>query len=350
MAQRGARNNPDVRYLSTARADFDDGWQHTDLSPPKLSTTVIAERPRTIINRNQSPDLPFDLSINPYRGCEHGCVYCYARPAHAYMDLSAGLDFESRLFAKPNAAELLRQELGRSNYQCSVISLGANTDAYQPIERQHRITRGILEVLAECQHPVTIVSKSALVERDIDLLAPMAAKGLAQVFISVTSLDRQLSRLLEPRAAAPERRLRTIATLAAADIPCGVMFAPIIPALNDEYLEAVLQAAADAGACYAGYVMLRLPREVNALFKDWLQEHYPQRMERILNIIRNIRGGQENDSTFGRRLTGGGEFAALVGQRFQAACRKYGLNRAPHQFNTAAFTPPAAEVPQLELF
>lgn len=347
---RGARTNPDGRYLELSREAFDDGWHSGDRAVAKLKTTVTDEHPKTIINYNKSPDLPFEKSINPFRGCEHGCVYCYARPAHAYVDLSPGLDFESRLFAKRNAAALLRKELQVKSYRCSVISLGANTDAYQPIERRLLITRAILEVLAECRHPVTIVSKSSLVERDIDLLGSMAADGLAQVFISVTSLDRDLSRRMEPRAAAPQRRLQTVAALASAGIPTGVMFAPVIPALNDEHLEGVLAAAASAGAQYAGYIMVRLPREVKGLFTDWLEQHYPLRAARVMGRIRDVRDGRENDSKFGRRFKGTGQIAELIAQRFRRACRAHGLNRSPHKFNTEAFTPPIECVPQLELF
>lgn len=347
---RGAGGNPDGRYLPTSREAYDDGWTNDDRGLVALKTTVTKERPKTIISHNKSPDLPFDQSINPYRGCEHGCVYCYARPAHAYMDLSPGLDFESRLFSKPNAAELLRKEFGRKGYRCSAISLGANTDAYQPIERRLKITRAILEVMAECHHPVTIVSKSSLVERDIDLLGPMAAAGLAQVFISITSLDRGLSRRMEPRAAAPQRRIQTLATLAEAGIPTGVMFAPVIPALNDEHLEDVLNAAAAAGARYAGYVMLRLPGEVNDLFKGWLQQHYPLRADRVMGRVRDVRNGRENDTKFGRRFKGTGAIAELIGQRFRSACRKHGLNVSRHEFTTDAFTPPQESAPQLELF
>ncbi len=347
---RGASSNPDARYLELTREAVDDGWHGDDVEVPKLKTTVTAEHPKRIINRNTSPDLPFDQSINPYRGCEHGCVYCYARPAHAYVDLSPGLDFESRLFSKPNAAELLRAELGRKAYRCKTISLGANTDAYQPLERRLRITRSILTVLAECRHPVTIVSKSALVERDIDLLAPMAADGLVEVYISITSLDRELSRRMEPRAAAPERRVATVRTLAQAGIPTGVMFAPVIPGLNDEHLENVLAAAAGAGACFAGYVMLRLPREVNPLFKEWLAEHYPLRAERVMNRVRDVRDGRESDSEFGRRLKGTGEIAGLIEQRFRRACRAHGLNKSAHTLNTDLFVAPRADSPQLALF
>ena len=347
---RGAGGNPDGRYLTTTREAYDDGWTNDDRVIPPLKTTVTKERSKTIITQNNSPDLPFEQSINPYRGCEHGCVYCYARPAHAYMDLSPGLDFESRLFSKPDAAQLLRKEFARKGYQCSAISLGSNTDAYQPIERRLKITREVLAVMAECNHPVTIVSKSSLVERDIDLLAPMAAVGLAQVFISITSLDRGLSRRMEPRAAAPQRRLQTVKTLAHAGIPTGVMFAPVIPALNDDHLEDVLAAATAAGARYAGYIMLRLPREVNGLFKDWLQQHYPLRADRVMGRVRDVRNGNENDSKFGRRFKGTGAIAELIGQRFRRACRKHGLNVSRHEFNTDAFTPPRESAPQLELF
>ncbi|MGE0484700.1 MAG: PA0069 family radical SAM protein [Gammaproteobacteria bacterium] len=347
---RGASFRPDPRYGELGREAFDDGWGSADEAPPPLRTTVTDERAASIINRNRSPDLPFNLSINPYRGCEHGCSYCYARPAHAYVDLSPGLDFESRLFAKPDAAALLRRELGRPSYRCEPISLGANTDAYQPIERRLRITRGILEVLAECSHPVTIVTKSALVERDLDLLAPMAAQGLVQVFVSVTTLDRELARRMEPRAAAPQRRLEAIRRLAAAGVPTGVMFAPVVPALNDHELERVLEHAAQVGACHAGYVVLRLPREVNPLFKDWLRQHYPLRYERVMGRIRELRDGAENDATFGRRLVGQGVFAQLVRQRFERACRALGLNRSDHRLACDRFRPPKADERQLDLF
>lgn len=347
---RGSATLPDPRYGDTTRETADDGWGAADEEPPALRTTVTPEHPRSVINRNQSPDLPFNISINPYRGCEHGCAYCYARPAHAYVDLSPGLDFESRLFSKPDAPARLRDELARPSYRCEVLSIGANTDCYQPIERRLGITRGIIEVLAECRHPLTIVTKSSLVERDIDLLAPMARDGLAQVFVSVTSLDRTLARRMEPRAAAPERRLRTIAALAAAGIPTGVMFAPVIPALNDHELEQVLAAAADAGAHHAGYVMLRLPREVNPLFKDWLERNYPLRAAHVMSRVRDLRGGEESDSTFGRRLTGEGVFADLVKQRFARQCRAHGMNKSRHRLRADLFRPPPANRDQLELF
>jgi DNA repair photolyase len=347
---RGASSNNDARYLTTTREICDDGWGVDDDGPPALKTTVTVERAKTIISHNNSPDLPFDQTINPYRGCEHGCIYCYARPAHAYLDLSPGLDFESRLFSKPNAAQLLSKELARKNYRCSVISLGANTDAYQPIERKLCIRRSIIGVLAAHHHPVTIVSKSSLVERDIDLLAPMAALGLVQVFVSVTSLDRVLSRRMEPRAAAPERRLQTISNLAQAGIPTGVMFAPVIPALNDHHLEDVVEAAANHGARYAGFIMLRLPREVNGLFKEWLALHYPLRADHVLSRIRDIRQGRENDTQFGRRFKGTGPIAELVGQRFRRACARHELNQSPHTFETDLFCPPTKESDQLQLF
>ncbi|MEM7543832.1 MAG: PA0069 family radical SAM protein [Pseudomonadota bacterium] len=283
---RGSRYRPDPRYGVDQREAFDDGWQYCDREPTPLRTTVTNERPKTIINSNQSPDIPFEQSINPFRGCEHGCIYCYARPAHAYVDLSPGLDFESKLFAKPNAAELLRNELSKPGYRCKVISLGANTDAYQPIERRLEITRSILEVLLEFRHPVTIVSKSALVERDLDLLVALAELNLAHVFISVTTLDKALARRMEPRAAAPPRRLEVIRALRAAGVPVGTMFAPVIPALNDHELEQVLRAAGEAGAQSAGYVVLRLPREVNPLFKDWLEAHYPLRAAHVMSRVR----------------------------------------------------------------
>jgi DNA repair photolyase len=347
---RGSHTRPDPRYANTTREVVDDGWGSADEAPTTQKTTVTPERIKSIITRNRSPDLPFDLSINPYRGCEHGCAYCYARPAHAYMDLSPGLDFESRLFSKPDAAQVLRTELARPGYRCQVISLGANTDCYQPIERRLRITRAIIEVLAACRHPLTIVTKSALIERDIDLLAPMAAQGLVQVFLSVTTLDRELARRLEPRAAAPQRRLETIRRLSAADIPCGVMYAPVIPALNDHELEAVLEHAAEAGCRFAGYVVLRLPREVNPLFKDWLRTHYPLKFDRVMNRIRDLRGGAESDSTFTRRMRGQGVFAELVARRFATKLRQLGLGKSRATLDTTAFRPPAVNPDQLDLF
>ena len=347
---RGATLSPTPRYVEHEREGFDDGWGSADETPAALFTTVTAEHIRSLINRNQSPDLPFNLSINPYRGCEHGCAYCYARPAHAYMDLSPGLDFESRLFSKPDAAAVLRRELAKPGYRCESIALGANTDAYQPIERRLRITRAIIEVLAECNHPFSIVTKSALVERDIDLLAPLAERDLVQVFVSITTLDRDLARRMEPRAAAPQRRVETLRRLAAAGIPSGVMFAPVIPALNDHELERVLEHAAQAGCRYAGYVMLRLPREVNPVFKDWLTTHYPLKFERVMHRIQDVREGHESDSRFGHRLKGQGVFADLVAQRFARACRALELNKSRHQMNVRLFQAPRPDSPQLDLF
>jgi DNA repair photolyase len=314
-----------------------------------LPTQVTIDRPRTVIARNDSPDVPFEQSLNPYRGCEHGCAYCYARPTHAYLDLSPGLDFESKLFAKPDAAEILRRELGAAGYRCRPIALGTNTDPYQPIERDWRITRAVIEVLSECRHPFTIVTKSALVERDLDLIGPAAARGLVEVYISVTSLDRQLVRGLEPRAAAPQRRLQVISTLAAAGIPVGVLFAPVIPALNDHELEAVLAAAAAAGARHAGYVLLRLPREVNEIFKEWLAVHVPLRAQHVLGRIRDMRDGADSDSTFGRRMRGTGVFAELLRQRFDSACRRSRLVRSERALDTNQFRAPRLNG-QLDLF
>ena len=309
------------------RAGFDDGWGSADEAPQPLHTTVTNEQARSVINRNQSPDLPFNLSINPYRGCEHGCVYCYARPAHAYVDLSPGLDFESRLFAKPDAAAVLKRELAKPGYRCESIALGANTDAYQPIERKLGITRAIIEVLAECSHPFSIVTKSALVERDIDLLAPLAARDLVQVFISVTTLDRELARRMEPRAAAPQRRLAAMAELARAGVPVAVLAAPMIPGINDAELERILNAAAGHGATHAGYVLLRLPLEIAQLFEDWLKRHYPERAARVLALVRETRGGQLYDSRFGIRQSGTGPYADMLAQRFAIAMKRLGLDR-----------------------
>ncbi len=347
---RGAPSNVEGRYESTMREAIDDGWAGEGEMPPRLETVITPEAARSIIAHNESPDIPFEQSINPYRGCEHGCVYCYARPSHAYLGLSPGLDFETRIFAKTNAAERLRRELSAPGYRCRVISLGANTDPYQPAERELGITRSILEVLGEFQHPFTIVTKSALVERDVDLIAPMAAKHLARVFLSVTNLDGELARRLEPRAAAPYRRLEAIRRLTAAGVPCGVLVAPVIPFLNDGDLESILEAAAQAGATWAGYIVIRLPHEVNGLFKDWLAQHYPLRAGRILARIRDLRGGRDNDPRFGTRMKGAGEYAELVRRRFEAACHRVGLETGGRtDLDTAAFRVPAqsAQLPLL---
>ena len=315
-----------------------------------MPTELFRETPRTVITRNQSPDIPFETSINPYRGCEHGCVYCYARPSHAYVDLSPGIDFETKIFAKTNAAEILRKELGKPSYVCKPIAMGTNTDPYQPAERQLRITRDIVQVLHDCRHPLSIVTKSWLVERDLDLLGPMAADGLVKVFVSVTSLDHDLARRLEPRATAPARRLKTVQTLNRAGVPTGVMFAPVIPFINDAELENVLEQAAAAGAKAVGYVMLRLPNEVKQLFREWLETHEPGKTEHVFSIIRDLRSGQENDPEYFTRMRGRGVYADLVRNRFRNACRKFGLNTETSELNTALFEPRVTADPQQSLF
>jgi len=345
---RGAGVNIAGRFETHDRSLFDDGWQGLeDLAP--FRTTVFEEKPRTIISRNDSPDISFDQSINPYRGCEHGCSYCYARPAHAYMGLSPGLDFESKLFAKPDAAKLLRAELSAKSYVPKTIALGANTDAYQPIERERRITRAILEVLAEFNHPVGIVTKSALVTRDIDILAPMAKKGLVKVALSVTSLDPKLSRAMEPRAAAPAKRLAAIEQLSAAGIPTVVMVAPIIPAVNDSEIEAILSAAKTAGASEAGYVMLRLPHEVKDVFKDWLQATMPERAAKVMSLVKSSSGGKEYEAGFGVRQTGTGPYAWTIGRRFELSCQRLGLNRRKLKLDTSHFHRPPQPGEQMSL-
>jgi DNA repair photolyase len=341
--------NPANRFRRHAREPVVEAAADESESPP-FATTVTVQRARTIIARNDSPDIPFDRSVNPYQGCEHGCIYCYARPTHAYLDLSPGLDFESRLFAKPDAPALLRNELARPGYQCRPMALGTNTDPYQPIERTWRITRGVLEVLAECEHPFTIVTKSALIERDLDIIAPMAAKGLARVCLSVTTLDGALARRLEPRAASPRRRLQAIRTIAAAGVPVGVMVAPVIPQINDRDLEAILAAAAEAGATDAGYILLRLPREVEPLFRDWLDAHFPLRSAHVMSLMRQLHGGRSYDATFGARQRGTGAFAELIERRFAIARRRCGLDRAAPPLDTSRFKPPRAQSPQRELF
>jgi DNA repair photolyase len=347
---RGATYNPANRYRRDARSVEDDGWTQDDEPLPPLATTVTIQRSRTIIARNDSPDIGFDRSINPYQGCEHGCVYCYARPTHAYHDLSPGLDFETRLFAKPDAARLLRNELAKPGYACEPIALGTNTDPYQPIEREWKITRSILELLAQCEHPFTIVTKSALVERDLDLIAPMAAKRMARVFVSITTLDKTLARTLEPRAAAPHRRLQAVAALAQAGVPTGVMVAPIIPQLNDKDLEAILETASKAGATHAGWVILRLPLEVAPLFRDWLATHHALRAQHVMSLVRQIHGGRDYDATFGKRQSGSGVYSQLIAKRFQIACKRFRLNEDREPLDTTKFRPPRLETPQLDLF
>ena len=348
---RGAASNPQGRFESRAKTREDDGWLGEPEAAPRPATVVTEEHARSIISRNESPDLRFDQSINPYRGCEHGCVYCYARPSHAYLNLSAGIDFETRLFAKTNAAERLRSELGKRGYICSPINLGANTDPYQPIEKRYRITRSILEVFAECGHPCTIVTKNALIERDLDLLAPMARANLVHAFVSVTSLDNRLASTLEPRASAPHRRLQAVANLNAAGVPCGVMIAPIIPMLTDRWLEQIVERAAAAGATRAGYTVLRLPHELKDLFREWLALHAPQRAEHVMSLIRQMRSGRDNDARFGTRMRGEGEFAELIRQRFRLACRRHGINQIRDLgLDGTQFTPPHPASPQAELF
>ena len=351
---RGARSFVQGRFETLAREPFDDGWTPEERDERPLETTVTEERARSIISRNDSPDIGFEQSINPYRGCEHGCVYCYARPSHAYLELSPGLDFETKLFAKTNAAELLRAELSKPGYAPSPIAIGANTDCYQPIERKFGITRQIVEILAECEHPFTMVTKSALVERDLDLLAPMAKKNLVKVFVSIGSLDRELARKLEPRAASPQRRLDVLKALSEAEVPCGVMVAALIPGLNDKTLEEVLEAAAAAGAAEAAYVIMRLPNELKELFKEWLAAHYPERAGHVISIVRQMRGGRDNDPRFGSRMTGTGLFAELIEKRFDIACRRFGLNghgagRKAPRLDCSRFRPPST-AGQMPLF
>ena len=324
--QRGALSQIQGRFETEARAPFDDGWSRNDEPLAPLQTTVTVERARSIISKNDSPDIPFDQSINPYRGCEAGCAYCYARPSHSYLELSPGLDFETKIFAKTNAPELLKQELAKAGYKVSPIAFGTNTDCYQPAERKYRITRQIMEILSECDHPLTIVTKFALVERDLDILAPMAKKNLVKVFVSIGTLDHVLARRLEPRAASPKRRLDVLKALSQAGVPCGVMVAALIPALNDKTLEHVLEQAAQAGAREAAYVILRLPNELKDIFKEWLAAHYPERADHVISIVRQMRGGRDNDPRFGERMRGTGNFAELIAKRFAIACRRFGLN------------------------
>jgi DNA repair photolyase len=322
---RGALDNPASRFETYTTRTVDDGWWREEDLPP-LRTTVSEDSTRTIIAHNDSPDIPFDQSINPYRGCEHGCVYCYARPSHNYLGLSAGIDFETKLFAKPDAARLLEAELRRRSYRCSPIALGTNTDPYQPVERRLRIMRSILEVLAAFNHPLSIVTKSALILRDLDILAPMAAKGLASVGFSVTTLDGDIARRLEPRASVPAKRLAAIRGLADAGIPVRVMASPIIPALTDHELEQILAAGAHHGATRASWILLRLPYQTKELFDQWLEHHQPGRREHILSLIRQSRGGKLNNSEFGKRFLGAGPYVDMLQQRFEIACKKHGLN------------------------
>ncbi len=345
---RGARSNASGRYEKFSHAPFDDGWQSLE-DLPRIKTTITEEAAKKAITRNSSPDISFDRSINPYRGCEHGCSYCFARPTHAYMGLSPGLDFESKLFVKTNAAALLERELSDPSYSPRTIALGTNTDPYQPIERRFRIMRQILEVLERFNHPVGIVTKSALVTRDLDILKPMAEKGLVKVAMSVTTLDAKLARSMEPRAATPKRRLQAMETLSAAGVPTAVMFAPVIPALNDAEMEKVLQAAASAGASEAGYVLLRLTQEVRDIFREWLMTEQPDRAAHVLSLIRSMRDGKDYDATWGRRMRGTGPYAWSIGRRFEIAAKRLGLNEMKTKLTAEHFTRVSVTGEQLSL-
>ena len=347
---RGAVSNLPGRYERRPVVPFDDGWSDADPPVDRLPTIATPERSRTIIATNDSPDIPFNRSINPYKGCEHGCIYCFARPTHAYLDLSPGLDFETRIFTKPDAPALLRKALCKPGYRCEVMALGTNTDPYQPLERRLRITRGVLETLREFHHPLSVVTKSTLVLRDLDILAPMARDGLVTVYLSVTTLDRALARRMEPRAATPGRRLQTIAALEEAGVPTGVLASPMIPGINDHELERILEAAAASGARTANYILVRLPHEVRELFEQWLETHYPARAAKVLGQIREMRGGRLNDPRFGSRMRGRGPRAELLRRRFEIAARRHGLVRDPPALDCSRFRVPPSARPQGRLF
>jgi DNA repair photolyase len=346
---RGTLSNASGRYEPLAHTAFDDGWRSLEDLPP-FATTVMVDATRKIITRNDSPDIGFDRSINPYRGCEHGCVYCFARPTHAYLGLSAGLDFESKLFAKPDAPRLLEAEIGKPGYVPRTIAIGTNTDPYQPIERRYEIMRRILEVLDRAGHPVAIVTKSALVLRDLTTLTRMAKRNLVRVAISLTTLDAKLARTMEPRAATPARRLETLRRLSRAGVPTSVLVAPIIPAINDPEIERILEACGSAGVTGAGYVILRLPLEVRDLFHEWLVVHFPDRHRHVFKLIRDMHGGKDYDSTWGERMKGSGPYAWMIGRRFEIACKKLGLNAQSSELTTAHFRPPFLAAKQLALF
>ena len=346
---RGAVTNASGRFESDRREGFDDGWSEPE-PPARIDTTLTAERARTILTRNDSPDIGFDRSINPYRGCEHGCIYCYARPAHAYAALSPGLDFETRLFFKPDAPRLLERELSKPGYRCERVHIGGNTDPYQPAERKLMITRQVLEVLDAFNHPLSIITKSALIVRDADILARMAERNLASACISITTLDPALARDMEPRASTPARRLDTIAKLSAAGIPVMAGFAPVIPGLNDHEMEALLEAAAQAGATWAMFVTLRLPMEIKDLFREWLSQARPDRAARVMSLVRQTRGGRDYDAEWGSRMVGRGPVADLIEARFTAACRRLGLNTQRRDANTASFRVPPKAGDQTDLF
>ena len=345
---RAAGLNPSGRFELQTHHVFDDGWNNLETLEP-FKTEVQVERARSIITRNSSPDIPFDRSINPYRGCEHGCVYCFARPSHAHVGLSAGLDFESKLFTKPDAARLLKRELSKANYQPKSIAIGTNTDPYQPIEKDMRIMRQILEVLAEAKHPVGIVTKSALVLRDIDILSQMARDGLVRVAMSVATIDRKLARAMEPRASTPTKRLEAMRELSDAGIPTSVMLAPVIPGLNDFEIERILDSAHNAGAEQAGYVLLRLPQEVSPIFRDWLLRHYPDRYRHVMSLIRSMRGGKDYDAEFGKRMRGAGPYAWQISRRFDLTCKRLGLTKRLSSPRTDLFVKPEGENVQLSL-
>jgi DNA repair photolyase len=346
---RGALSNASGRYEPKARIGFDDGWQSLEDLPP-FATSVTVDATRKIITRNDSPDISFDRSINPYRGCEHGCVYCFARPTHAYLGLSPGLDFESKLFMKPNAAELLERELSAPDYSPKTIAIGTNTDPYQPIERRYQIMRRILEVLDRAGHPVGIVTKSALVLRDLDILTHMAKRDLVKVAISVTTLDPKLARVMEPRASTPPRRLGALRELVKAGVPASALVAPVIPAINDAEIERILEAIAETGVRHAGYVLLRLPLELKDLFREWLIENFPDRYRHVINLIRETRGGKDYDSSWGKRMTGSGPVAWMIGRRFEVACERLGFNLTSVKTTTEHFRPPRPSAEQLDLF
>jgi DNA repair photolyase len=337
------------RYDDERKIRTTDGWDIEDELPP-LRTTLTKDATRTILARNTSPDVPFDRSINPYRGCEHGCIYCFARPTHAYLGLSPGLDFESKLFVKPDAPALLEKELSDPKYQPRTIAIGTNTDPYQPIERKYQVMRGILEVLERAGHPVGIVTKSALILRDLDILTRLAERNLVKVALSVTTLDPKLARTMEPRAATPGSRLEALRQLSAAGIPCSVMVAPVIPAINDMDIERILDAAAMAGVKGAGYVLLRLPLEVRDLFVEWLRANYPDRADHVMKLVRDMRGGKDYDSNWGTRMTGAGPYAWMIGRRFENACERLGLNKHKVPLSTEHFHSPKPRAEQLSLF
>ncbi len=346
---RGAQSNASGRYEPLARLAFDDGWESLEDLPP-FATTVTVDATRKIITRNESPDIAFDRSINPYRGCEHGCIYCFARPTHAYLGLSPGLDFESKLFVKPDAPELLEREISAAGYSPRTIAIGTNTDPYQPIERRYEVMRRILEVLERAGHPVGIVTKSNLILRDLDILGRMAERNLVKVALSVTTLDPKLARIMEPRAPTPARRLEALRKLGEARVPTSVMVAPIVPAINDAEIESILDAAAAAGVASAGYVILRLPLEVRDLFREWLMANFPDRHRHVFKLIREMRGGKDYDSAWGRRMKGSGPYAWMIGRRFEIACEKLGLNAAKAKLTTEHFRPPRQGAVQLSLF